>query len=198
MNTLEKFIERNADYIKYKEAGDNIIEKYQAVLPEEILYIWNSYGFGTFENGFIRFVNPDEYNEFLKYCKTYLEPTLVIAVTAMGDLIVWEGNQNATVAANEGNRYALFSFTKGKKEILGTKPVVINRIIGDKEFTADRGYFDSKIFYLAKETLGNLAFDECYGFEPLLALGGSEKISNLKIVKTREYLDIIGQAVDQI
>ncbi len=116
----------------------------------------------------------------------------------MGDLIAWEGNRNATVIKEEGNRYSLFNFTKGKKEILGTRPIVVNRVIGDKFFIADRNYFDSEIFHQAKEKLGVLAFNDCYGFEPVLAFGGNERVSNLRVVKTKEYLEIIGQAIGKI
>ena len=198
MDSLKKFIERNKNYIKNDNVSFSIFEKYKDVLPNEITYIWQNYGFGVFEDGFIQFVNPEEYNPLLQYCDIYLDPTIVFAVTAMGDLIVWEGSGNSKIAEDEGNRYALYNFRKGKKIILSGNPVVLNIIIGDKEEIEDDEYFDSAIYYQAIVTNRPLNFGECYGFEPLLALGGSEKVENIKIVKTKEYLDIIGQTVGQI
>ena len=198
MKEIKNFIDRNKNYIKHRDVDSDIYNKYKNNLPKEILYIWEHFGFGTFEDGFIRFVNPDEYAGFLKYCDVYLEPTIVVAVTAMGDLLAWEGNDNPTIAEDEGNRYALFILRKGKDEMLGSTPFVIDRKTGDKEFIEDKEYFDSAIFYKAREQKGPLAYDECYGFTPLLAFGGKESVNNIRIVKTKEYLDIIGQAIEPI
>lgn len=198
MKTLEKFIERNKGYIKSQTANPALIEKYEKILPAEIVYIWKEFGFGTFENGFMRFVNPDEYAWVLQYCKVYLSPTTVIGVTALGDVLVWEGNDNWTVSADEGNRYSIYFFKKGGKEILGSRPFVIDRTIGDKEFIVKKKYYDSAIFYEAAEKLGELAYDECYGFEPILALGGTESVDTLKKVKTNEYLTIIGETMGTV
>lgn len=199
METLKDFIARNTTYKKDRDVDPSLIEKYRDVLPAEILYIWENYGFGTFENGFIRFVDPEAYNSLLGYCDIYLEPTIVFGVTALGDLLVWEGNKNATVAQNEGNRYAVFLFRKGKKEILGTRPFVINRKIGDREFIEDKDYFDASVYFkIAEAERERLAIDESFGFSPLPALGGKEKVENIKIVKTKEYLDMIGQMVGQV
>ena len=38
---------------------------------------------------------------------------------------------------------------------------------------------------------GKLDFDECFGYVPLLQLGGSEKVENLKKVKIKEHLELI-------
>ena len=198
MNPLNQFIERNRNFEKHSSVRPDTINKFSGILPAEVLYIWENYGFGTFEDGFVRFVDPDEYYDVLEYCNTYLEPTIVIGVTALGDLLVWEGNNNPTVAVDEGNRYSLFIFRKERKEILGSTSDVINDEIGNKEFIEDEDYFDSSIFYQAKNQLGPLKYDECYGFEPLLVLGGKEDVADINIVKTKVYLSIIGQLVGSI
>jgi hypothetical protein len=43
--------------------------------------------------------------------------------------------------------------------------------------------------------LGRLRFDQCYAFEPVLALGGTGEAETTKIVKIREYLGILSQIV---
>lgn len=50
----------------------------------------------------------------------------------------------------------------------------------------------------AVNKLGKLEQDECFGYVPLLGLGGSEKIQNLKKVKIREYIELISQLVGKI
>ena len=54
-------------------------------------------------------------------------------------------------------------------------------------------HFKNKNFYLTLENLGIPAYDECYGYVPLLSLGGAEKPENLQKVKLREHLDIMYQ-----
>ncbi len=46
--------------------------------------------------------------------------------------------------------------------------------------------------------MGELEFDESFGYTPLLGIGGSEKIENLEKVKTKEHIEIITQMVGRI
>lgn len=45
---------------------------------------------------------------------------------------------------------------------------------------------------------GKLNFEECFGYVPLLRLGGSEKVENLKKVKIKEHIELITQMVGKI
>ncbi|MBC6972253.1 DUF1851 domain-containing protein [Bacillus sp. Xin] len=50
----------------------------------------------------------------------------------------------------------------------------------------------------AKDRYGELAFDECFGYTPLLGLGGSEKVENLQKVKLIEHIYLITQFMGPI
>lgn len=67
---------------------------------------------------------------------------------------------------------------------------------------SDNDYIKSNLFlenyYPAKEKLGEIAYDECYGYVPILAIGGSEKIENLQKVKIKEHISIIAQLAGKI
>ena len=69
-------------------------------------------GFGIFEDGFIQLVNPDEYEFVFDYIDKLLEPSIVFGITALGDLLIWEGNKNWTVAPDEGNRILFINIKK--------------------------------------------------------------------------------------
>ena len=102
------FDERNKNnYTKYSDVSIKTINKYKGLLPEELLNIWQNMGFGIFEDGFIQLVNPDEYEFVFDYIDKLLEPSIVFGITALGDLLIWEGNNNWTVAPDEGNRILL-------------------------------------------------------------------------------------------
>lgn len=107
------FGERNQNnYVKYSDVSIETINKYKGKLPDELLNIWNIMGYGIYENGFIQLVNPDDYDFVFKYIDKLLEPSIVFAITAMGDLLIWEGNKNWTIAPNEGNRVKIINVRK--------------------------------------------------------------------------------------
>ena len=66
----------------------------------------------------------------------------------------------------------------------------------DEVFNDD--YFDVSMYNDAIKIWGNIEFDECFGYVPLLGLGGSEKVQNLKKIKIKEYIEVIVQLVGRI
>ena len=204
MNTIQQFIERNQHtYVKHSDAPKEVIEKYknmyqgQSYFPEELIWIWENMGFGVYEDGFLQIVNPDEYEFVFEYIDKLLEPTVVWGVTALGDLLVWEGNDNWTIAPDEGNRYSFIDITKLEKKVRGKKiSVFLNIILHDKEDLI--GDFSAKSYFQVKDQLLKLEYDQCYGYVPALALGGTKSNKNLKVVDTKSYIDIIGQSVGKI
>ena len=65
-----------------------------------------------------------------------------------------------------------------------------------------RPKFEAVLEMLDKE-LGDLGiakcpdYDECFGYSLLLAMGGSENLENIKIVKTIPYIDICTQTIGE-
>lgn len=60
-----------------------------------------------------------------------------------------------------------------------------------------KGWFDLENYPIIQEKLGTPDYDECFGYSLLLALGGSEDIENIKIVKTIPYIDICTQTIGE-
>ena len=64
-------------------------------------------------------------------------------------------------------------------------------------------YFLEKYFQIPQYTeavnkFGKLEQGECFGYVPLLGLGGSEKVDNLDKVKIREHIELISQMVGKV
>ena len=204
MNTIQKFIERNQHtYVKHSDAPKEVIEKYknmyqgQSYFPEELIWIWENMGFGVYEDGFLQIVNPDEYDFVFEYIDKLLEPTVVWGVTALGNLLVWEGNDNWTIAPDEGNRYSFIDVNELKDSVDSSRvDVFLNILVNDEEdLTED---FAAKPYLQIKGKLPKLEYGQCYGYVPALALGGTKSNKNLKVVDTKSYIDIIGQSVGKI
>ena len=204
MNTIRQFIERNQHtYVKHSDAPKEVIEKYkkmyqgQSYFPEELIWIWENMGFGVYEDGFLQIVNPDEYEFVFEYIDKLLEPTVVWGVTALGDLLVWEGNDNWTIAPDEGNRIDLIDVSNLDNKVLGGAiDVDLNILLGDEDDLID--FYNAKPYLQIKGKLPKLEYGQCYGYVPALALGGTKSNKNLKVVDTKSYIDIIGQSVGKI
>ena len=204
MNTIQQFIQRNQHaYVKHSDAPKEVIEKYkkmyqgQSYFPEELIWIWENMGFGVYEDGFLQIVNPDEYEFVFEYIDKLLEPTVVWGVTALGDLLVWEGNDNWTIAPDEGNRIDLIDVSNLDNKVLGGAiDVDLNILLGDEDDLID--FYNAKPYLQIKGKLPKLEYGQCYGYVPALTLGGTKSNKNLKVVDTKSYIDIIGQSVGKI
>lgn len=193
------FEERNQNnYVKHSDVSIETINKYKGRLPDELLNIWNIMGYGIYENGFIQLVNPDDYDFVFKYIDKLLEPSIVFAITAMGDLLIWEGNKNWTIAPNEGNRVKQIDARKCKSRVIGEIDFVFDILLGDDYGISGKNFFDSKPYLDIKDKLPTLEYGQCYGYVPALALGGKVSNKNLQVVDAKTYIDIIGQAVGKI
>ncbi len=187
MNPIDDFINRNKDtYQKVSDVPAELINKYKNILPEELIYVWETMGFGIYEDGFLQLVNPDEYEFVFEYVDKMLEPSIIWATTALGDLLMWEGNGGWTVSPEEGNRNTLINVRKCNADnvigssMAGTLNIFIDNFIEDDYFIRDKDSFDAKAYLSIKGKLPALNYGECYGYFPALALGGSASVKNLK------------------
>lgn len=193
------FKDRNKDkYVKNSDALQLTIDKYIEILPNEMINIWKTMGFGVYEEGFIQLVDPDEYNFVFDYIDILLEPSIVFGITVLGDLLIWEGNKNWTIAPDEGNRVKLIDIRKCESRVLGDIDFLLNYTLGDITAISDKSYFDAKPYLEMKDILPKLEYGQCYGYVPALALGGSKSNKNLQVVDAKSYIDIIGQSVGKI
>lgn len=76
-----------SDFKLYKRVDKEIIDKYKDVVGNDVVEIWNEYGFGSTFNGYLKIINPDEYQELLE--ETYIMPfnDIPVFITGIGDII---------------------------------------------------------------------------------------------------------------
>ena len=184
---LSELLARFPQYTIVEKPTPELIDQYRDRVPPEMLSVWQNYGFGTFCEGYLKIVNPDDYADLLADTYEHTStpaPTqaipLVLFATAMGDLLVWERGYLVLVDYRHGN----------------TNSVAINFELLFRDF-ADNYFLREDLrwepYPAARARLGEPAFDECFGYVPLLALGGPEVAENLEKVKLREHLALIGQ-----
>ena len=105
--------------------------------------------------------------------------SIPVFVTALGDMIVWEENTYLTILQF---RYGTFSIMeKG-----------FNYFLDDLMDDAYAGVFlKYQNYYIALQNQGPLEYDECFGYVPLLCLGGPEDANCLRKVKLLEHMELI-------
>jgi hypothetical protein len=176
------FVETHGPAIARRPATKSALEKYAKTLPQPLLDQWRADGWAGYARGLLWFVDPDELADPLKEWLTdEHQPAWAFARTAFGDLLFWH-NDTAyylhvlydKIAELTDDLELLFEYTLCKDSYL------------DK--VVDRNLFEKVL-----PRLGAPHFDECYAFEPAIALGGSGQANTVQKAKLREHLSVLAQ-----
>ncbi len=183
---LEKFI-AEGNPKKVEEIDSATLDLYSDKLPQEIIFLLKNYGISNYLEGFFWMVNPKDYQAVSDEIYVPLtNPSVCFGRDAFGCLYVWEDKSIIYIDVR-------YNYTK----VIGRKPAIFfNNIMTDWDYLSTE--IKQKNFKEAKEKLGSLAFDECFGYVPLLALGGAEEVENLQKVKIIEHISLIARMTDKI
>lgn len=168
------------------KASLELCAKYHSILPSALLNVWKQYGFGSLFNGYLKIINPDEYQELLHDSYVLGSTAIPIFITAFADILTWE----------KGRYIRIVKYKDGIFEGIAAGFDFFWGDLADGAF--DTRFFELTEYHAATKTLGQLQFDECFGYTPLLGLGGSRKTENLRKVKIKEHIDFIAQSVGKV
>ena len=176
MNTtlIDRFI---AEYKPGKDLVNpdkELLDFGRQMLPPEILYLWETYGFGEYGNGFIKVVDPRDYMHSLY---TWLGKQdfskIPLFVSAFGDIFYYRKLEG------EENDISMLDIHYRKVEVCGySYQEFFDGYILDenvKENVLRRALFNE-----ATAKLGALAVNECFFFVPALVIGGAENIKYIQ------------------
>jgi len=140
-------------------------------------------------DGYLKLINPSNYQDSLNQAYDNSNNTeIVFGITAFGDYLVWVGDAIRLIKF----RYGTYNIIENDDDMTWFFDMDL----------ADDGYVKSNLFAEnyseARKLLGDLEYDECYGYVPILAAGGAEKVENLQKVKIREHIAIISQLAGKI
>ena len=175
------------DFKKEKEMPTEIIEKYKGQVPDEIIEIWKNYGLGSFLNGYLRVINPDDYKELIEDTYFSGKESIPLFTTAFADVITWQENEYIGIVL-----YRLEDF-----EIMASgMDFFFSDIYTEKNFT-DK-YFDLKLYEKAVKKYGELEYNQSFCFVPLLGLGGKKSVDNLDKGDTLTHIYLITELVGKV
>ena len=189
-----------ADFKLHKPADSAVIEKYTNVLPHALINIWKEYGFGTFAKGFLKTINPDEYQELLN--ETYMSDNnpIPIFTTALGDIVIIK---DFIGKKEKGYWIRTLRYREGEENTLRVMPSLDDELGFFAKVLTDTNTYKNLFFWgdyiEAVKEYGTIPeYDECYGFVPLLGLGGPREVENMQIVKIKEHIMLIKEKVGVI
>lgn len=175
-----------SDFVAHAPVPGEVVEEFRGRVPDELVEVWERYGYGTFGHGFLRIVDPRLYEQKVGDCigKTQGDGIAVpIMVTGLGDLITWEPSVGVVgILYREGRTVGLNSSVENFLFMVD--------LDGPDELS-DTLHWD--IFPEAVATHGDLPYEQSFVYVPLLSMGGEAKVENLQV---RETITAIQVAVE--
>lgn len=176
------------DFTKAGDISTEIINQYAKQLPDVIIDIWKEYGVGSFCNDYLKMIIPDEYQDIVKESYYDGDNAIPVMTTGFGDIIVWKPKDDLIL---------LLLYRYQDLKVLESGCTYFFEDLADQDSVLnDR--LKKKKYDKAIEQHGCLAYDECFGYVPLLGAGGKESIKNIQKVKIKEYIGQITQVVGKI
>ncbi|MGH9360619.1 MAG: GAD-like domain-containing protein [Thermoanaerobaculia bacterium] len=183
MSSFPKFRQKHGPPADCRPAPAARMRAYRQRLPSSVLDLWQEEGWCSYAEGLLWFVDPEDFRVAVEAWFDRPDQMIVFGRTAFADLFLWDG---------EEGQYLDVQY--GKLTSLTDMPSVFFEV----SLCTDR-YLDTvirrKLYRQAVKRLGKPAYDECYAFEPVLALGGSPKAKSLSKVKVREHLVFLAEVV---
>ena len=168
------------NFIKVADMPQEVINKYRNRVPKELVEIWEKQGLGTFLDGYLKVINPEDYIEFVEETFFDGDQEIPIFLTAFGDVVTWD--HGAYVAILEYKTENIRILIKRFKHFLMyyTDEYILKKL-------------DIPLYNEAVAKFGPLEYDECFGFVPILPLGGKKDVEHMDKVKIREHLYLLVQ-----
>lgn len=144
------------------------------MLPPEIMYLWETYGFGEYGDGFIKVVDPRDYMDSLY---TWLGKQdfskIPLFVSAFGDIFYYRklDEEENDISMLDIHYRRIEVCTYSYQEFFDS--YILDE--GIKEKVLRRTLYNQAV-----ERLGALSVNECFYFVPALVIGGAEDIKHIR------------------
>lgn len=161
---------------------EETIDRYTGIVPDAVLQVWASAGLATTVGGFVRLVDPGSLTDLVAETFERSDGAVPLFSTALGDIGVLRDGA-----------VELLKYRRGRVDVLTVRPEQLLKYLGSESRREHPDYLDWNPYPAAVGRLGVPGVDDCFGFAPLLVLGGPEDPANLSIVTLREHILLITQ-----
>lgn len=166
--------------------AEETIARFAGQVPAEVVELWRAQGAGIVgDDGFFRVVDPAHAASMLDGVLGLPDESTVLFTTALGDVVVHANGLYLVVKP----RFGAIDIVEGRS---------FDELVALIEDPAQREVaWEWQPYPDARERDGVPAFDQCFGFVPLLALGGPNDASHLQLGGLYEHLAVIAQLAGQ-
>ena len=168
-------------FVQESAASGALCARFSPLLPPALTAVWQKYGFGTVLDGYLKVVNPEDYQDLLQDTYALGGEAIPIFATAFADLITWE----------KGRYIRMVKYREG---VFQGVAAGFDFFWEDVESGAfDARFFDLELYQAAVRRWGPLQFGQCFCFVPLLGLGGRKEADCLRKGNIKEQIELIRQ-----
>lgn len=196
---FEVFISEFGEAITRRAVPAQAFQKWRGKLPDQLLKYWEDEGWCGYKDGLFWTVDPDDYEDLVDEWLAdtpfeQIDSYHVVARSAFGFLYLWgeKTGDSVVIACNINAIISLGSSLQRKID----DPDFDMRIFFSNKSPEDCDLKDEMgkpLFSRALAEFGPLEFDEVYGFEPAIVLGGKMRLENLAKLKLDVHLTILRQ-----
>ena len=171
---INKFVENYKPDGNLVKPDDKLLEFGKNMLPKEIIYLWENYGFGDYGNGIIKVIDPRDYmNSLYTWLGEQDFNKIPIMVSAFGDIFYYRKlNDNENDVALLDIHYRKIEVCSFSYQEFFDKYIVDNNT---KEKVLRKKLYDESV-----KELGSLKHNEIFFFVPAIVIGGAEDIKYIK------------------
>src|SRR5690606_3331214 len=182
MPPFQAFVDKHGEGHHCRAVEFETIQKYRGLVPDALLEHWSQAGRCSYGNEFIWLTNPDDYSEVLsEWMGERARNTFVFGRTAFGDLFLWRVDGVYELFVHQGQMMFFIDDLADYLNFSLTQDDYLDKTLG------------RPLYQQARAKLGPLNYEQMYGFEPALALGGSGEIETVVKVRIYEHLSILAQ-----
>lgn len=172
------------EFSRVSAIEESTIEQFAGQVPAEVVDMWRTHGAGYVGDFFFRAVDPARAARMLDGVVGFPDNSTVLFTTGLGD-VVFHAN----------GVFFVIKFRFGVIDLVPTG-TPFGELVAMIERPENRGplfEWDPYPSVVATHREGTPAFEQCYGFVPLLALGGRPAEENLQLVGLYEHIALIVQ-----
>jgi hypothetical protein len=166
--------------------SEETIARFAGQVPAEVVDLWRDLGAGIVgDDGYFRVVDPSRAASMLEGVIALPDGSTVLFATALGDLVVHVNGLYLVVKS----RFGAIDLIEGRS---------FDELIALIEDSRQRDVaWEWQPYPAARDRDGVPAFEQCFGFVPLLALGGPNDAEHLQVGGLYEHLAVIAQLAGQ-
>ncbi len=189
--TLENFLKIYKAEKDITPVTDEILEEYRNKVPEVLINLWKSNGFGKYNKGLIEIVNPKDFEPVLwTWLGKKAENYVPFAITGFGELFYYR-----KLTETDEDVCMIDIQYQNIETVIWSLEKFFEKFLTDKKNR--KVFLREKLFNQAISKYGGLAYQEIFTFTPILAFGGLENIEYLKKGNAEIYNLIIIEMVKQ-